>query len=148
MITLCVKGNPQALKRHRTFQRGKFTGTYDPSKGDKADFLTIVQEKAPLQPYVTPLKVELRFYFSRPNSHYGTGRNARLLKPSSPAGHTKRPDLDNLIKFVLDALNGVFWKDDTIVTQIIAEKDYAPNPRTEIIIRSQVEESEVSDEVN
>ena len=38
-ITFTVPGNPKALKRHRTVQHGKFSRQYDPSEGDKADFL-------------------------------------------------------------------------------------------------------------
>lgn len=50
--------------------------------------------------------------------------------------HTKRPDLDNVIKAVLDALNSVL-DDDAQVAKITATKYYAEKqgyPRTEITI--------------
>jgi len=40
----------------------------------------------------------------------------------------KRRDLDNLSKAILDALNGIAWKDDNQVTQLLAEKVYLPSP--------------------
>ena len=51
--------------------------------------------------------------------------------------HIKKPDLDNLLKFTKDCLNGVVWKDDAQVFSIIAEKRYDPNPKTIISIFSE-----------
>lgn len=48
--------------------------------------------------------------------------------------HTKRPDLDNLIKFVKDCLNGVVYQDDSQVFSIQAEKRYSEDPKTEVFI--------------
>lgn len=45
----------------------------------------------------------------------------------------QRCDLDNLLKLVLDALNGFAWIDDSQVVSILAEKTVdAANPRTEL----------------
>jgi Holliday junction resolvase RusA-like endonuclease len=46
--------------------------------------------------------------------------------------HTKRPDLDNIIKIVCDALNGVAWRDDCQIVGVLAEKSYSDFPRLEI----------------
>lgn len=51
------------------------------------------------------------------------------LKP-----HVKRPDLDNLVKTVCDALNGIAFEDDSALVQIVASKIYSENPRTEITL--------------
>jgi len=40
--------------------------------------------------------------------------------------HTKKPDLDKLIRCVADALTGVAWPDDSRVVAVSAEKAYAP----------------------
>lgn len=133
-MKLTILGNPTALKRHRTFRRGKFTGSYDPSKTDKADLLAIVRDNAPDKPFTCPLRVDITFYFARPKSHYRTGRYEGQLKPHIPLWHTKRPDRDNLDKFVLDALDGVFWLDDSIVCDGRLRKLYDDRPRTEIDI--------------
>jgi Holliday junction resolvase RusA-like endonuclease len=44
----------------------------------------------------------------------------------------KRPDLDNVIKLCLDALNGLAYNDDCNVIMITARKFYSKNPRVEI----------------
>ena len=44
-------------------------------------------------------------------------------------------DVDNLLKLVLDACNGLVWKDDSQVTKLIGEKFlYSEEPRTEVRI--------------
>ena len=129
--TLIVDGNPKPLKRHRT---GRNNHTYDPSKADKEEFLWSVSNKKPMNPYVIPLFVDMYFYMKRPKVHYGTGKNSDMLKKDAPHFHTNTPDLDNLTKFVLDALNKVFWKDDSCICYFTAVKQYDTNPRTIIEI--------------
>ena len=134
-ITLIVYGDPSAQKRHRHFARGKFHGTYDTSSNEKKDFLLMVQDKAPDKPFDCPLEVDMRFYFSHPKSHFGTGKNSNVLKASTPKLHIKRPDLDNCTKYILDSLNKVFWRDDSIICHIEASKHYSIKPRVEIVIK-------------
>lgn len=58
------------------------------------------------------------FTVSRPLGHYGTGRNARLLKPWATALEpTGRPDLSNLCKLIEDALTEHAWHDDDQITR-------------------------------
>jgi Holliday junction resolvase RusA-like endonuclease len=120
IIQFDIPGNPIALKRHR---KGKW-GNYDPSATDKADLLAKAMQWRPETPFNEPLVVTMSFLFSRPKSHYGTGKNKDKLKPKSPTWHTGTPDLDNLEKFVMDALKGFFWKDDAICCQKFTKKTY------------------------
>ena len=135
-ITFTVPGNPLALKRHRNFTRGNFTGTYDPSKGDKADFLAKAIANRPEVPLDEPLFVGLVFGFTRPKSHFRTGKYSGLLKSNAPCWHTKTPDADNLAKFVCDSLNGIFWRDDSCVCKLNVTKKYSSGPRTELTIET------------
>jgi len=131
-ISLQVLGEPTAQKRHRSVRMGKFNRQYDPSAADKGDFLSIVQKHAPETPHAIPLQLDLRFYFTRPKAHYKSGKNAHLLKDNPPEYHTSRPDCDNLCKFVMDALNKIYWKDDSYIVSLTVQKLYSENPRTEI----------------
>ena len=40
--------------------------------------------------------------------------------------YAKKPDIDNIAKAILDALNGLVYADDRQVTEIYAKKSYAP----------------------
>jgi Holliday junction resolvase RusA-like endonuclease len=48
--------------------------------------------------------------------------------------HQHEPDIDNCIKFVFDALNGLFWKDDRIIERVTAVKCFNGDARTEVVI--------------
>ena len=134
-LELVVPGNPKALKRHRSYQKGKFIGQYDPSQNDKADFLALAMKNRPNLPYDKALLVEYIFKFSRPKNHYRTGANQHLLKESAPYYHSSAPDVDNLEKFVNDALNGVYWKDDRIISETHVVKKYSNFPAITIRIK-------------
>lgn len=78
-------------------------------------------------PLTGPLKVWVRFTFTRPASHYRTGRNAHLLKDSAPAfpGHSCG-DVDKLQRAIFDALTDAgVWGDDTQVVDVRARKMWA-----------------------
>jgi Holliday junction resolvase RusA-like endonuclease len=104
-----VGGRPRTLKRHRDGKHGK----YDPSKGDKDVFVMHCNHKRPKEPFAFPLHVYLQFHFLNRKSE---------------------PDIDNCIKFVFDALNGIFWKDDRYIERVTAVKCFDGNARTEVVI--------------
>ena len=54
-----------------------------------------------------------------------TGRFAHERKPTAPTFHTSTPDVDNLAKFVLDAMNGHFFVDDSQIVELHCQKVYA-----------------------
>lgn len=65
-----------------------------------------------------PVMVDATFLYGRPQSHYGTGRNADRLKPSAPTMKATAPDLDKLQRAVGDVLtmSGIIADDRLIVT--------------------------------
>jgi Holliday junction resolvase RusA-like endonuclease len=138
-IILTIPGDPKAQKRHRHFSKkfnnGKeFSGTYDPSAKEKKDFLLTILNNKPDKPFECPICIKFYFHFPRPKNHYGTGKNSNKLKSNAPSLCAKKPDYDNLLKFVTDALNKIYFKDDAQVCTGSFYKYYSENPRTEIII--------------
>jgi Holliday junction resolvase RusA-like endonuclease len=73
-----------------------------------------------LAPMEGPLRLDVEVVRARPKGHFG----ARGLRPSAPIYPAARPDLDNYLKTVLDALNGVAWRDDGQVVEVAARKLY------------------------
>lgn len=73
--------------------------------------------------------LEVVFWMPRPKSHVtakgGLTRNA----PMFPA---TRPDIDKLLRAVLDGLTGKAWLDDSEVVSVKAEKRYIPDPESPV----------------
>ena len=71
-----------------------------------------------------PIRLQLDFFLPRPKAHLD---KHGWPKPKSPVWHPKKPDLDNLIKAVTDAITDTqrVWLDDSQVYQITATKTYA-----------------------
>ena len=123
MFERLIDFEPVSLKRHRHRKMG---GTYDPSKKDKDDFIKVLGN-LPTEKMITPIKCDLIFYCKRPKTHFRTGKKSNELKESAPKHNTNNKDLDNMVKFVLDALNDKLYKDDCQITNITCMKTYADN---------------------
>lgn len=67
-------------------------------------------------------KVTIMAYFEVPKSTSKAMKEKMLANDISP---TKKPDIDNVIKIVLDAMNKFAFKDDTQITKIEVEKLYS-----------------------
>jgi Holliday junction resolvase RusA-like endonuclease len=74
-----------------------------------------------------PVRVWVRFTFTRPASHYRTGRNAHLVRDTAPLyPGVKHGDIDKLVRAIFDALTDAgVWSDDTQVVDVRARKFYA-----------------------
>ena len=132
MYSIVILGVPNPQKRPRFARMGRFVKTFDPDKSLKKDIIEGFTGQLPDTLISTPIRVEARFYFPHRTSHY---RSNGTLKDKSFIKSTK-PDLDNLIKFILDTLNGVIWVDDSLIVELVAGKYYDEKPRTELYIRS------------
>ena len=83
-----------------------------------------------------PLEVAVFAFFAPPQS---VSQKVRALMLNGEILPTKRPDGDNVIKVVLDALNGVAFHDDGQVCKIYFEKMYAETPEVRVLIKNIVE---------
>ena len=86
----------------------------------------------------TPLYVKISAYVSIPSSASKKKRQEMLDGKIRP---TKKPDVDNIVKTIMDAGNGVIWHDDKSVVEVIVCKWYSDNPRVEVCV-DRVEEIE------
>ena len=124
MLKFKVDYKPTPLKRPRLTKIGGKPVIYDASKKEKKDWLNLARIFRPDKPFDGPLRINLEFYFPRPKNHYRTGKYSDQLKPTAPHIHTNMPDVDNLSKFILDAMNEVFYEDDRQVVELNSHKEY------------------------
>ena len=62
------------------------------------------------------------FYLPRPQGHFGTGKNAGVIKDSAPRHPAGKPDIDKLLRSTLDGIGEAgAWTDDAQVVTAIAE---------------------------
>ncbi len=62
-------------------------------------------------------------------------KKEKALKLANVIRPTKKPDMDNVVKMVADALNQVAYKDDTQIVDCQVRKFYSEQPRIEVIIQ-------------
>lgn len=68
------------------------------------------------------IKVNIIAYFSIPKTTKKADINEMLENNISP---TKKPDIDNIVKAILDSMNKFAFKDDNQITKLEVEKKYA-----------------------
>jgi len=86
----------------------------------------------PYFPTTTMVSLILTFRVRRPNSHYhGSVRQDGRLRPNFQNCCVTGGDIDNMIKFVLDAMNGVAYHDDKQVCSLVVKKIWTDDCNSE-----------------
>ena len=123
-----VSGIPKAQPRVKAFVRGGHAGVYTPDSAEiwKQEVRRQAVANAPESLMTGPSRLQLDFFLPRPKAHY---KRDGSLKADQSIWHTSKPDLDNLIKAVTDAITDTqrIWLDDSQICEITATKTYAMN---------------------
>lgn len=107
----------------RTTQRQKFVDpTYKKYYTYKQQIQLMVKAEIKNR-FEGPISFLVTFYMPIPKNGKSKGK-----KVKEGQFHTSTKDLDNLIKGLLDSLNGIAFVDDKQVCQIHSEKVYSQNP--------------------
>lgn len=129
---ITILGNPIAKKRPRFVRRGKFVGTYNCQDTEEGKFKwDLLAQVGDMEPVEGAVSLTCRFFMPIPAS---MSNKKRALYVGGVYDHIKKPDLDNLVKFVKDCCNGILWRDDSQVVSLTASKAYHSTPATEIRI--------------
>jgi len=127
-VTFSVAGQPVPQPRPRVSTAGGFARAYVPGKHPVHAYreaIAAAARGAGLTATGDVLNVVIDAVFERPKSHL---RKAGV-KPDAPK--LPRPDVDNIAKAVLDALQDVMG-DDSLVGRLVVEKSYGPEARTTV----------------
>lgn len=79
------------------------------------------------------IKVKIIAYFAIPKSTNKEQQKEMLENKISP---TKKPDIDNIIKIILDAMNKMAFKDDSQIAKLEIEKVYSEEEKVYVKIES------------
>ena len=135
IIRFEIPGEAQAQMRPRATTINGQVRMYDHKKS--RDYKAYVQQTAkpymPKEPITEPVTMRVIIYKGLLKSFSKKKRQEALDGILLP---DKKPDVDNLAKTFMDALNGMAYKDDSQIVTLIAEKRYAEEPYVFIEIQT------------
>ena len=122
-VCLRIPGVPAAQPRQRhaviAGHLHNYTPTRHPANQWKAAVAAAWQAKTDAPPLDGPVWLSVTFVMPRPQRLLTKGKRDQTVL------HDHKPDLDNLLKCLKDALKGLAWRDDSQVAQLRACKVYA-----------------------
>lgn len=116
-----VPGDPVAQGRPRFSVRGGFARVYDPAKSRSYKavardcLIRALAESGHGRIDDGPIGVSVEAYFERPKS-----KCSKI--PRGLERQASRPDAENVAKIILDAANGIAWRDDAQVSKLTVSK--------------------------
>lgn len=121
-VDFWLKGQPVGKGRPRFTKQGR---AYTPAKTKEyehrlAAAASDAMQDLNLEPAISKCRVHILAQFEIPKSWPKKRREAATRGEVSPG----RPDIDNLVKIALDAINGVVFEDDAQVYMVQAMKRY------------------------
>ncbi len=135
-IKFTVPGPPKGKQRPRVCRINGQNVTYTPRQTTEYEKLVRVSYNAVSKVKFQrnkPLEISILALFPIPRH---ASKKLKELMLNGEILPTKKPDVDNVIKIILDALNGVCYHDDRQVCRVYFEKMYAENPEVKILIKN------------
>lgn len=129
-MNIRIPGIPIGKGRPRAFRMGSSVRLYTPKATAMWERVIATHAKAAMG-YRDPLEgaISLDITFALPIPESWSKR-----RKAAPGEHISRPDLDNLLKAVLDGFNGIVFRDDSQITQLHANKVYAEEPGVFVMV--------------
>lgn len=134
-IMFTVYGHPVAKGRPRFSTKGKFPVAYTPEKTKTYETEVGMMARAAMgasEVLEGALETFIYVTFPVPPS-YSKKRTEACLNNTEK--HTKRPDLDNVIKAVIDGMDKIVFNNDSQITSIHSTKVYGEVAKVEVMVR-------------
>ena len=125
-ISFTVPGQPVGKARARVTRHGTYTPATTVGYEERIIVAARSVDRPALAPEGAAVRLSILFRFAMPKSWSKTKRDCL-----SHNRHTQKPDLDNLLKAVKDALNGVCYFDDAQVAVVYALKTWSDSHNAE-----------------
>lgn len=135
-VKFVVVGNIIGKGRPKFRRVGEYTQTYTPKRTAEYENLIRMEYESQIGHGVffekdKTLGMSIEIYKAIPKNVSAKHRKMMLEREIRPG---KRPDIDNCIKVVCDALNKVAFHDDSQIVGLVVESAYDERPRMEITI--------------
>jgi Holliday junction resolvase RusA-like endonuclease len=91
----------------------------------QAERRAAMRETKPDEIHVGSIALTMIVWLKRPKGHFGSGKNASVLKGSAPKHPTTKPDLSKVLRAVEDCGSGIWFRDDAQIVSARIEKRFA-----------------------
>lgn len=123
MIEFVIPGRPKGKGRPRFTKRGT-TFTPKDTKLAEADIVAAWEAVGSPTLHDGPVAVGVALEVPRPKSHHLSGGLLSATGILMPWPHRQKPDVDNALKLIMDAMNGRAYKDDVRVVQATVSRTW------------------------
>lgn len=133
-LAFTIPGDPRGKGRPRATTIGGHARMFTDAKTASYENLVKLAASHALagrEPLDEALSIRVSVRMVPAASHSAKKRAAMLSGEIMP---TKLPDIDNVVKAVLDGCNKVAFRDDALIVRLSAQKTYAATPGVDVVI--------------
>lgn len=134
-ISFVIPGAPVGKGRPKFARRGNFVSTYTPEKTASYENLVkvVAQQAMAGKDLIQGAVCVGILLFVTPPASWSQKKQAEAIRGG--VFPTSKPDVDNVIKGIFDAMNDIVWKDDKQVCDLVLSKRYCTTPRAVVEVR-------------
>lgn len=135
-VAFVIPGTPVGKGRPKFARRGNFVTTYTPEKTASYENLVKVKAEEAMQGrqlFEGAVAVEIALFVTPPASWSQKKQREALAGTVFP---TSKPDVDNVLKGIMDALNEIVFKDDKQAVDVTVIKRYADTARAVVKVEA------------
>lgn len=123
-----ISGLPTPWAAHQGYGRKSFNPRFKEKEYAQWQFKSQFNRNSPI---AGPIHADICFHLPIPA---GTSKARKRDMLAGRLRHIKKPDVDNLTKFILDAAKKIIFDDDSQIVTLFARKIYSECPKTIIRI--------------
>lgn len=123
-IAFVIPGAAVGKGRPKFARRGNFVTAYTPEKTASYENLVKIKAHEAMRgrPVIEgPVAVGIHIFVAPPTSWSQKKQKAALASEIFP---TSKPDVDNVVKGIFDAMNEIVWRDDKQACDVVVSKRY------------------------
>lgn len=138
---IVINLEPMAQSRPRFARRGRGVVAYEKKemKVWRAECSRLIEEAFEVKKLIEgPLKIDATFYI-QPPKYISSKKKLKEKLEAEEIFCSKKPDIDNFLKALLDSMTGIIFKDDGQVVECRARKLYSLKQRIEFEIKESLD---------
>jgi Holliday junction resolvase RusA-like endonuclease len=129
VISIVIPCKPFAKQRPRFARKGGRVYTPKPTLDYEAMVAALLRDAIP-EPLTGPVRLAIYAHFKIAKSWSAKKKDDLIWTP-----HLQTPDLDNIVKAISDAANGIAFKDDSQIADLVCKKVWSHTDQVLVTIK-------------